>query len=89
MEKSDFQNGPPILNDALLFEASLANPERFEDPRICVPGSLYEDGKEAYTREELIKAGVEIGFREESSSGLPVEEQPYHRAGSLSAACDV
>lgn len=75
MEKSAFQNGPPILNDALLFEASLENPERFEDSRIWVPGSVYEDGKETYTREELIKAGVEINFHEESSSGLPVEEQ--------------
>lgn len=75
MEKSAFQNEPTILHEALLFGARLENPERFEDSRIWVPESVYEDGKETYTREELIKAGVEIGFREESSSGLPVEEQ--------------
>ena len=75
MEKSAFQNEATILHEALLFGARLENPERFEDSRIWVPESVYEDGKETYTREELIKAGVEIGFREESSSGLPVEEQ--------------
>lgn len=75
MGKTIFKNEVPRLREALFIQAKLEDPEHFEGPNLWIPGSIYENGKETYSRKEAIEAGVEIDFLAETNSCLLVEDQ--------------
>lgn len=75
MGETVFENGVHQSREALFIQAKLEDPEHFEDPNIWIPGSIYENGKETYSRKEAIEAGVKIDFLAKTNSCLPVEEQ--------------